>query len=162
MKLTAIQLQHAQILLGQSTHDSHLPEGKVEPGEKVLGTIEDPVARSLYSLHVRTANYVSDYLETLRPSTREEAEKLKAKLDEVTLHANVINRAAHAVKSDFWARVYELFPETANSGVEAAIREGFQVVVWKSEGNPLSGLAGAVLVEIVGRDSKADSEPAKG
>ncbi len=125
MDLNKIPTLLAQIILAQATHFEHVPECKIEPGEIVIGTIDDPITRSLYSIKTMLDRYGDDYAsanETDEPSGMEKR----------AIHLSSVVRLLDAVDNIFWHRIHEQFDKTKNSGLMTSIREGWQVVVWKS------------------------------
>lgn len=153
MDLNKITIRLAEIILGQVTIVDIAPNEKVELGEVVVGTLEDPVARSLYSLSMELRQYGEDYIE----ATKGESDTRKREQD--AIHISTIADLINIVAGTFWRRVHELFPQTDVLAVTTAVRDGWQVVIWKSPESrrveTLSiDLGSFSLGEIIGRLSK--------
>ncbi len=99
----------------------------VLPGEKLIGSISDPVTQRLMSLGKRIGTYLEDYTSTVGANNKpKEAE-------EIRVHLAMVFEFARVVRKLFWINVKTQFPEAAHHSVAAAIRENWQLVVWKSE-----------------------------
>lgn len=129
--LVSLQQHLAKILLGQAAAASNVPLDKVEPGEKVLGIITDPVVRGLWSF----ADHLADYLKNYLDSTKPENGKNWAP-GEKEGHLNHIDEVRVIIKSTarlMWTNIGALYPESKVKSVQSGIREGWELCVWKME-----------------------------
>jgi hypothetical protein len=70
--LKGLQQELALILLGQASNTTISPptNSPVEPGEKIIGVLEDPMVRMLYSFAERLRVYLEDYVSTVSQDIR--------------------------------------------------------------------------------------------
>lgn len=108
----------------------HKPEDPIEPGEIVLGTLENTTARNIYSLWHEMIEGASKFSEslpkTLPKEEKKEIRRIRCQFQKMT------NRISCA-KTIFWELVYSDFPESREAEVAVGIRKDWQVVIFKSE-----------------------------
>lgn len=129
-----------------------MPEDQVDPGEVVLGTLENPVARNMYSLWKEmfdgSQKFTSSIPENLSPfdeKRKDEVRRLKCQMHQ---YGNRINCA----KSFFWELVYSDFPAARDPGVIVGVRKDWVVVIFKSQRTSFLDLFGG------GGDGPSDSD----
>ena len=106
----------------------HAPDAPVEVGEVVLGVLEDPIARSLFSFREELINSHKKFRESLSdklPDDKKEISQLKSMVHQ---HLN----RQQCIDMLFWEIVHTNFPKSRDASVSVGIREGWQVVVFKS------------------------------
>jgi len=125
MDIKKIQDTLAGILFGTEIHTDHAPKEKVKAGERVIGTISDPVTRSLFSLTMKLGEDGGDYIAAhiLTGFTGLSLDSLGAH----TRNYRNLSATASAVEDLFWTRVEAEFPQK-NPTVKLAVREGWQLV----------------------------------
>ncbi len=114
----------------------HAPNEEVEPGEKVIGVIEDLRLRALFSLRentLRAAREFAEHLSVNRPTDKKRDRSLLTQ-------AHTLKASLDAANSVFWQGIYQAYPEAADIGVSVGVREGWQLVVFKTPPNPLDQL----------------------
>ena len=126
MDLNNIPIQIARVILGQVTYFEQAPEKKVEPGEIVVGSIDDPITRSLYTVMKELECYVKKYVEAddgkCDPATDEKR----------AVHLSLATCLLTAVGNLFWHRIHQQFDQTNCVNLTTSVRVDWQVVVWKA------------------------------
>lgn len=124
-----------QVLTGER-ECLHIPEGEVEIGEVVLGVLENPIARSLFSFRAELAHSAKKFADSLP----EERPTDKAKRIELLIKFTKVRSRSQIIGELFWEAVYSDFPEARNPDVSLGIREGWKVVIFKSQRSPFQDL----------------------
>lgn len=107
----------------------HTPNDPVEAGEVVLGVLEDPIARSLFSFKTElTYSY-----KKFRSSVPNELSDDKKELEKLHSQVHQFENRLRCANAVFWECVYSDFPAARAPTLTVAIREGWQVVVFKSQ-----------------------------
>ena len=115
-----------QVLTGER-ECLHTSEDPVDAGEVVLGVLENPIARALFSFRVELANSTRKFGASL---PEEPPVDRKGKI-ELACKAQMFQSRFESVDKLFWEVVSSEFPETRNPTVSTGIREGWQVVIFK-------------------------------
>ncbi len=112
----------------------HSPPGDVELGEVVVGTLDDPIGRSLYSCWRTLIQSLNDYRGSLPDGlSRNDTKKIR----EIKMSLHQHQSRMECIKHLFWEVVHSNFPETRDPNVTVGIRKGWKVVIFKSEQSPL-------------------------
>jgi hypothetical protein len=137
ISIPEIRVTIAKILLGQATSDTHGPESKIEPGEKALGVLQNPMARSLYSYSRRLQNYTNDFVTGEFPSTVEGRRKLgEDEMNRLYITATSLRNLTVTAYGMFETLLTEEFPEAGHPNIQFEVRSGWEVVVWKGDPKP--------------------------
>jgi hypothetical protein len=120
----------------------HSPLEDVELGEVVIGTLEDPIGRSVYSFWQTQIRSFRDFHESLPENLSPNDKK---KLDELQLSLHQHRHRLECTKNIFWEIIYTDFPQARANGVAIGIRKGWKVVVFKSESNGFGDLLKHIL-----------------
>lgn len=123
------------------------PSGELEMGEQVLGTLEDSVARALWNFSRKIhGNIKSDcqLLASLDPGDPMMINKIFRTVDDADDIATVAMKL-------FWTRVHISFPQAHRPELNIGVRNGWKVVVMKSNSDILS-LLGYLRHLIQGRE----------
>ncbi len=122
-------------VLSGSREALHAPSGEVEPGEEVLGTLENPIARAMYSLmsnmdkaKVVVCKKLNTALENEGGLSRELINKMETEIHQARSQAIITH-------SFFWELVHQEFPKSRVATVSVGLREGWKVVIFKNN-NP--------------------------
>jgi hypothetical protein len=108
----------------------HMPENPVEPGEVVLGTLENPIAKSMYSLWHEMDAGSKKFFESL-PEDRSDLPKEEIRRLKSQMHQ--LRSRIECAKSFFWEMAYSAFPKARDPGVSIGIRSNWTVVIYKSQ-----------------------------
>jgi hypothetical protein len=106
----------------------HAPEEPVEPGEEVLGILENPVARAMYSLWREMEEGGQKFNKTIPERPPERPGEILALQSQAHQFRNRI-KCAHEL---FWELVYSDFPKARDPRVTIGIRENWTVVIFKA------------------------------
>jgi hypothetical protein len=109
----------------------HAPEDEIEPGEVILGILENPVARNAYSLWSVMAEGASRFSKDL-PNNLSKAEEQKGEIRRLKCQMHQLGNRVDCVKAIFWELVYSDFPKAREADVSVAIRANWTVVIFKS------------------------------
>ncbi len=104
------------------------PECEVEPGEIILGTLQNPKARALYSMAHDMKMVISAQFKENKPETLKETRELITRFAQLRERIDILDKI-------FWQFVYEEFSQTKHPKVTTGIRKGWQVVIFKSSSN---------------------------
>ncbi|MFA6095428.1 MAG: hypothetical protein WC767_01140 [Candidatus Paceibacterota bacterium] len=118
------------IMAGRETACENAPTGKLQPdGHKVLGVIEDPKLRALYSLTERIDAYIGDYVTANNIGSREGIEAIPiAKLKEHARHLQLTRAFLSDLRGILSVMIQEAFPGHDYFGTNIDLVEGWQVV----------------------------------
>lgn len=108
----------------------HLPEGEVEPGEEVLGILENETARALHSLLVELNKANKVLSEQLNHSAQIEGGITRQTINRMELDIHQARNQCEVVGALFWEMVHLEFPKSRLSTVAVGIREGWKVVIF--------------------------------
>jgi hypothetical protein len=151
---TAIQEQLAQVRSGKPLAEPAPSKSRIRRGERVIGAINSPLTRSLYSL-------MGDIIDLQRKISQQKPEGALASPEriqtcqEIRRERGLVQQLAEAIHSDFWFGVMLECPEAADPDSQNSMREGWQVVVEKRGEDLNSNLSSLLGVETPGEAVQA-------
>lgn len=119
----------------------HQPDADIEPGEKVVGTLEDEQVRALFSLRAMLQQHLVKFKKSF-PERRPNDDEVRR----LTVRANALATQYKIANCLLWEGVHTEFPATRDPRVACGIRKGWVVVIFKNPpSNPLAELLQGLL-----------------
>lgn len=104
----------------------HAPQGEVEPGEQVLGTLEDERVRALFSLRVMLGSTLRKFNSSLPNKQPDDNEILR-----LNIKGRSFVSQFKIVDQLFWEGLHAEFPASKDPRVGVGLRKGWSVVIFK-------------------------------
>lgn len=104
------------------------PDSEVEPGEMIIGTLQNQTAKDLYSMGQDIKNSANNLMEEIGAMglrKKEELAEFKPRLVSLERQTSILIGL-------FWQYVYEEFPQATHPKVTVGIRKDWQVVIYKA------------------------------
>ncbi|MDE1874860.1 MAG: hypothetical protein KGI79_02085 [Patescibacteria group bacterium] len=106
------------------------PDDEVEPGEVIVGTIQNPRTKALYSLTMRATDEGNKTLEHIRAALRPDMPSAERR--ELVRRAAAVHGLARTIADVFQEMLKDEFPEVRDEGITFGIRTDWRVVIYKS------------------------------
>ncbi len=105
------------------------PKNEVQLGEVVLGTLENDIAKALYSVWQEMEYNLKIYVDGLpKKMPKNKVEEINA----INIQHHKICNRIECIKGLFWEIIYTHFPKSRLPGIEVGIRQDWKVVIFKS------------------------------
>lgn len=119
-------------VLSGSREALHAPDVEVEPGEEILGVLENPIARAMYSLMIdlnkansSAGNKLNNIIHTEGGLTKEIMAQIEPEIHRAKNQCLVTAKL-------FWEIVHEEFPKSRIATVSVSVRKGWKIVIYKN------------------------------